>query len=41
MYEEPLYSQRKIKDFAEILCGFESVLKISEIFDDSVRVVCV
>lgn len=35
MYEMPIYNSRKIKDFADVLTGFESVLKVADIFQSS------
>lgn len=35
MYEMPTYNSRKIKDFSDILTGFEAVLKVAAIFEDS------
>lgn len=35
MYEMPTYNKRKIKDFADILTGFESVLKVAALFENS------
>jgi DNA mismatch repair protein MSH6 len=35
MYEMPTYNSRKIKDFSDILTGFEAVLKVAAIFEDA------
>jgi DNA mismatch repair protein MSH6 len=35
MYEMPIYNSRKIRDFSDVLTGFESVLKIAAIFENS------
>lgn len=34
MYESAIYNSRKIKDFADTLAGFDSLVKIGAIFDD-------
>ena len=35
MYEMPTYNSRKIRDFSDVLTGFESVLKVIALFEDS------
>jgi DNA mismatch repair protein MSH6 len=35
MYEMPTYNSRKIKDFSDVITGFESVLKIAGIFENA------
>ena len=32
LYEENVYNSRKIRDFADLLSGFESVLKVVQVF---------
>jgi DNA mismatch repair protein MSH6 len=32
MFDAPVYTAKKIRDFADILCGFEKLLKIGDIF---------
>jgi hypothetical protein len=35
MYETSVYNARKIRDFSDILSGFEKLSKISDIFENS------
>jgi DNA mismatch repair protein MSH6 len=35
MYEGPIYNSRKIRDFSDVLTGFEVVSKVAAIFEDS------
>ena len=35
MYEMPIYNSRKIKDFSDVITGFESVLKVAAIFENA------
>lgn len=35
MYEMPIYNSRKIKDFSDVITGFESVLKVAGIFENT------
>ena len=35
MYEMPTYNSRKIRDFSDVLTGFEAVLKVSAVFESS------
>ena len=35
MYEMPIYNSRKIRDFSDVLTGFESVLKLGAVFENS------
>jgi DNA mismatch repair protein MSH6 len=37
MYEMPIYNARKIRDFADVLSGFEQVLKTAELFESQNR----
>jgi len=38
MFEDNIYNSRKIKDFSDILTGFESVLKIATIFPAAMEI---
>jgi hypothetical protein len=37
-YELPVYNKRKIKDFADVLSGFATLLKLSGVFGPDVQV---
>ena len=36
MYEMPIYNSRKIRDFSDVLTGYELILKLNKIFDGSI-----